>query len=75
MLAFPPPSWDCRYLEDMDSYAVVEVPSKGVSLTTLLAASPADGSEGEFRFIISGSDPVGIRVQASHILPSSALSK
>jgi len=75
MMSFPPPTWDCRYLEDMDSYSVAEVPSKGVSLTTLLAVYPADGSEGEFRLIISGSDPITVRVQASAILPASSLEK
>jgi len=78
MLPFPPQSWDVRFIEDMDSYSAVEVPSKGVALTTLLAVSPADGNEGEFRLIISGSDPVSVRIPVADIMPlppASALSK
>jgi len=38
-------------------------------------SSPADGSEGELWFIISGSDPVSIRTLASAILLALTLSR
>jgi len=75
MLPFPPAMWDGRYIEDMDSFTVEEIPSKGVALTTLLAVAPADGAEGEFRLIISGSDPVSVRTPVTAILPASSLSR
>jgi len=75
MPPFPPATWDGRYIEDMDSFTVVETPSKGVALSALLAVAPADGAEGEFRLIISGSDPVSVRTPVSTILPASSLGR
>jgi len=74
MSSFPPLNWEVRYIEDMDKIFLDEG-SSSLSVAALLAVKPARGAEGDFRFILMGSDPICARVKASSILPASVLDR
>jgi len=64
MSSFPPLNWEVRFIEDMDKIFLDEG-SSTLSVAALLAVKPARGAEGDFRFILMGSDPICARVKAS----------
>ena len=68
MSSFPPEDWDMRPLADMNT--MVASPRQGAehSLQALLAVGPADGLEGSFRFTLTGTNHVTMRVPVQRIL-------
>lgn len=68
MSAFPPPEWDVRPLTDMDS--MVAGPRDGAdhSMQALLAVAPAEGLEGSYKFLLSGSNHLKMRIPIRKII-------
>jgi len=67
MTAFQPEKWEVRHLQEMDKYT--PAPSTCLTLTPLLAVRPSASCEGDFKFLISGSEPFSVKIKASDILP------
>jgi len=67
MSAFPPEKWEVRHLQEMDKYKPAF--SSCLTLTPLLAVRPSASCEGDFTFLISGSEPFSVKIKASDILP------
>lgn len=72
MSSFPPKNWVVRYLKDMDS--LTNEPSKdgNIHMEAFMAARPAEGQEGAFRLIVSGSSHLDLLIPVDAILPHPA---
>ncbi len=68
MSSFPPEDWDVRPLADMNTMAACPRQGAEHSLQALLAVGPADGLEGSFRFALTGTNHVTMRVPVQRIL-------
>ena len=72
MSSFPPKNWVVRYLKDMDSIVADPGDVDSIHVEALLAARPAEGLEGTFRFTLAGSAHLETRVAVTSMLPDPA---
>ena len=70
MSSFPPKQWAVRYLHDMDQLQCTDHEEPGIYMETFLAAKPARGEEGAFRFVLTGPEKVKLRFTINSVLPS-----
>ena len=70
MSSFPPKQWAVRYLHDMDKMQCTDSTEPGIYMETFLAARPAKGEEGTFRFVLSGPERVKLRFSVNMVLTS-----
>ena len=70
MSSFPPKQWAVRYLHDMDKMQCTDHKEPGIYMETFLAARPAKGEEGTFRFVLSGPEKVKLRFSVNMVLAS-----
>ena len=70
MSSFPPKQWAVRYLHDMDKMQCTERTEPGIYMETFLAARPAKGQEGTFRFVLYGPEKVKLRFPVNTVLTS-----
>jgi len=73
MVSFPPSAWEVKHLQEMEKFE--PGPSSCIMLTPLLAVRPSASCEGDYKFIISGSEPFSVKVKASDILPFESLER
>jgi hypothetical protein len=69
MTSFPPDVWDCRVLADFHNYVLAAPTASKLRMAALLAASPAGGMEGSFRFALASSEHVAIRAAIKDVIP------
>jgi hypothetical protein len=68
MSSFPPSNWDVRSIDDFDTLTVPAPAGSKFHLQALLTGRPSNGREGQFRFLIAGTDHFKINVKATDIL-------
>ena len=69
MSAFPPKTWDVRPLEDMDAMSASPKEGAEHSMQAFLAVHPASGLEGSYRFALTGTNHVTMKVPVQRIIP------
>jgi len=71
MASFPPDKWEVLHLQEMEKFSPTH--STCLTITPLLAVRPSASCEGDFKFIVSGSDPFSVKIKASDIFPATEL--
>ena len=70
MSSFLPKQWAVRFLHDMDKLQCTDHTEPGINMETLLAARPAKGEEGTFRFVLTGPEKVKLLFPVNKVLAS-----
>ena len=68
MSEFPPPSWSVRFLQDMENLECSLQDEKSLTMEAFTAIWPAEGQEGNFRFVIGGPQMLKLSFPISKIL-------
>jgi len=73
MSSFPPAGWEVLHLQEMAKFRPAI--SSSATLTPTLAVRPSASNEGDYAFLISGSEPFPVKVKASDILPTEGMER
>jgi hypothetical protein len=73
MSSFPPPAWEVRFLEDLDTFEPTFPASWKLGVAALLVVKPASGTDGAFRLVLGGSQHVDVKVTAEEVFGHPAM--
>jgi hypothetical protein len=73
MSSFPPPAWEVRFLEDLDTFEPTFPASWKLGVAALLVVKPASGTDGVFRLVLGGSQHVDVKVTAEEVFGHPAM--
>ena len=68
MSSFPPPSWNVRFLQDMESLECSLTGENNITMEAFVAVRPAGGQEGNFKFVIGGPRMLKLSFPVSKLL-------
>ena len=68
MEKFPPKTWDVRHAKDFEDITVPAPAGSKFHLQALLIGKPCPGKEGQYKFLVSGSEPLDFSVDIRLVL-------
>ena len=68
MEKFPPNAWEVRDLADMEDITVPAPSGSKFHLQALLVGKPSHGREGQFKFLIAGTDHMKFSVNLEEVI-------